>query len=269
MLKPNLISAKHGSLPCTEAIFILAAARWFVDHGAKVSIGDSPVFGSAKRVLGRLGLLEDLCFLGVDVRDFSASRKCMLPSGKQAAVAVDALECDLLVNLPRIKAHGQTCITLAVKNCFGCLAGLQKPWWHMAYGGPGGCFADLLVDLLSILPECLTLVDGIVAMEKTGPLNGVPKPLQIVAAGTNPVAIDTALLDVLSLSPDCSPLQQAAIRAEIIGCRVEDIVFPLLSPAAIQVFDFFTPKHLKPIRFNPFRFVWSTFRRKINGKKLI
>ncbi|NOQ46204.1 MAG: DUF362 domain-containing protein, partial [Desulfobulbaceae bacterium] len=161
LLKPNLISAKKGTLPCTEGAFLLAVARWFLDRGAVVSVGDSPAFGTTTSVLARLEYTDQLQKLGVGLVNFSRVRTVILPSGIQVGMAADALDCDLLVNLPRVKAHAQLRITLAVKNCFGCLAGLRKPWWHMMYGGKQGRFADLLVELLSILPDSLHLADGI------------------------------------------------------------------------------------------------------------
>jgi uncharacterized protein (DUF362 family) len=263
LLKPNLLSAKNGPLPCTEAAFILAAARWFIDAGARVAIGDSPAFGSATANLTRLGITQELAYLGVSLSDFTRTRRCTLASGVKAEVAEDALDCDLLVNMPRIKAHAQVRVTMAVKNCFGCLTGLQKPWWHMIHGGASGRFTDLLVQLLALLPETLTLVDGIRAMHRTGPMNGEPYPLRIIAAAKNPVAVDAALLFLLNIPAECSPLQQAAMNAAITGSRVEELSFPLSSPRDLRVSDFQVPADLNPVRFRPFSFVWSTMRRTV------
>ena len=263
MLKPNLISARHGKLPCTETAFILAVARWFVDHGARVAIGDSPAFGSATSVLARLEVLSELRSLDVSVSDFDQTRKVILSSGVSASMAVDALDCDLLVNLPRVKAHAQMRVTMAVKNCFGCLAGLNKPWWHMAYGGPSGRFAELLLELLTVLPECLSLVDGIRAMHVTGPMDGTSYPLGVVAAGLSPVAIDTALLSVLGVPLEHSSQHQGAARAGIPGAFPGNLSFPLSTPAELRVGDFLVPEQLNPVRFNPFAFCYSSLRRKL------
>ncbi|MCI5139594.1 MAG: DUF362 domain-containing protein, partial [Candidatus Electrothrix sp. AR1] len=107
LLKPNLISAKAGPLACTEGALILAVARWFIDQGARVGIGDSPAFGTASSVLKNLNLLEELAHLGVHVRSFKQGVPIELSGGGQAVLARAALECDLLVNIPRVKAHHQ------------------------------------------------------------------------------------------------------------------------------------------------------------------
>ncbi len=278
LLKPNLISAKSGHLPCTEGALILAVARWFIDQGARVSIGDSPAFGTATMVLNALGLIDELAALGVQIRNFNKARKVDLPGGGQAMLAQAALECDLLVNLPRVKAHALTRLTLAVKNCFGCLVGLHKAWWHMAYGGAGdgngedngAAFADRLVRIPLALPASVSIVDGIVAMHTTGPLNGVPYPLGLLAASTNPVAVDRVLHKILCVPPARSPLMAACQRAELIGADLSQLSFPLSRPQALQVSDFQVPTALNPVRFNPFRFLQSSIKRILmsNGKVL-
>ena len=261
LLKPNLITARNGPLPCTDGRILVAVARWFLEQGAQVVVGDSPAFGSARSVLAAIGALSALQSLGVTVVEFNRTQPLVLPCGHPAAMAAAAMECDLLVNLPRIKAHSQMRVTLAVKNYFGCVSGFQKPWWHMAHGGSNGRFAALLVDLLAVLPSSLSLVDGIVAMHRTGPVHGEPFALGVLAGGTNPVAIDTALLALLGIEPALCPLWGAACRAGIKGTAVTDLVFPLAAPTALGVQGFVVPDVLGPIRFNPFRFVKNTIKR--------
>jgi len=261
LLKPNLLSASLGPLPCTEASFILAAAHFFVASKAMVCIGDSPAFGSARSLLARLGILQELLYLGVTVSDFRRTREVELPAGIRARIACRALDCDLLVNMPRVKAHAQTRVTLAVKNCFGCLTGLQKPLWHMLHGGRQGSFARLLVELPQILPPVLTMVDGIRAMHCTGPMKGRPYPLKLVAAGWNPVAVDMALLNVLGIDYADSPLHLTARELKQPGSNFKEITFPLAHSQELAVDDFRVPGHLAPIRFRIFSFFSSSIKR--------
>ncbi len=261
LLKPNLITARHGVLPCTEPAFIVAAARWFVDRGCRVKIGDSPALGTATAALKTLGIAGELTALGVHITDFTRARDVSLAGGGTARVAVDALECDLLVNLPRVKAHAQTRFTLAVKNCFGCLVGMRKPWWHMAYGGRHGSFCDRLVQLLDVMADSVTLVDGITAMHKTGPIHGEPYPLHLMAAGTNPVAVDCALHHLLRLDPEKSPLLQACLAAGHAGAEFSQLQFPLAAPSEFPAPAFQFPEALIPIRFDPFHFIRSALKR--------
>lgn len=261
LLKPNLITARYGTLPCTDAQLIGAVGQWFSDHGARSAIGDSPAFGSARTVLTAIGAFPLLQKLAIPVVEFRRKREITLSSGHRAALAAEALDCDLLINLPKVKAHGQMRVTLAVKNYFGCVSGLHKPWWHMVHGGGKGRFAELLVELLRVLPAGCTVADGILAMHTTGPIHGSPYPLGVIAAGTNPVAIDTALLAVLGLSAGKSPLWLAAQRAALRGTDLAALEFPLARPAELAVADFIVPETLDPVRFDLVQFIRSALRR--------
>jgi len=261
LLKPNLISASHGPLACTESRFLIAVARWFIDQGARVSLGDSPAFGNSFSVLKRLGLIDALNKLGVRVCRLDRVKHVSLESGVKVGLAVQALEADLLVNLPRVKAHSQLRLTLAVKNYFGCLTGIRKPVWHMRYGGRHGLFADLLVELLPFFPESLSLVDGISAMHKTGPINGEEYKLGLIAGGTNPVAVDTALMAILGVDPYSCPLWRVCEKKGLGGVYLDSLFFPLQSPDELRVSDFLVPEELAPIRFDLLRFAVNSVKR--------
>lgn len=261
LLKPNLITARMGPLACTEGKFIVAAAKWFLDKGAVVSIGDSPAFGTTASVLSNLNISDVLHTLPITITNFGRVRNVCLPSGVKAGIATDALDCDLLINIPRVKAHAQLRVTLAVKNLFGCLAGMRKPVWHMIYGGCDGGFADHLVELLTILPDGVTLVDGITTMHKTGPITGQPYPLELVACSTNPVAVDRSMLAILGVKPEMSPLMNSCAIKGLVGADIDTLEYPVLHPEELSVDSFEVPDELHPIRFNPFRFVRGSIRR--------
>lgn len=261
LLKPNLITARMGTLACTEGKFVLAVAQWFLDHNAHVSIGDSPAFGTSTSVLRKMGIADALRKLPVSITDFKNVRTVTLSSGLCAGMAVDALDCDLLVNMPRVKAHAQLRVTLAVKNLFGCLVGMRKPLWHMVHGGKCSGFADHLVELLSVLPSGITIVDGITAMHQTGPIGGQSFPLGVVACSSNPVAIDRALLSVLGVAPEMSPLMESCIRKGLNGYDLNSLHFPLRTPEELGVDSFKVPGALNPVRFNPFNFLKGIARR--------
>ncbi len=233
----------------------------FKDLGARVSVGDSPAFGSAESVLRQIGILPALHKHSIPVVEFNHVRQVVLPSGIRAGIAAEALDCDLLVNLPRIKAHDQLRVTMAVKNVFGCIVGMRKPMWHMTHGGKEGGLESLIVELVSVLPDSITLADGITAMHRSGPMSGDPYDLGIAACATNPVALDRALLAVIGIKPERSSLMQACVRAGFNGTDLDALDFPLLDPSDVEVDDFIVPDELSPIRFNLFRFLKNNIRR--------
>lgn len=261
LLKPNLISSSGTGLACTHGQFIAAAAAWFLDHGARVRIGDSPAFGSAEKVCGKLGIGVALQGMNVELVEFATPVQKRLAGGMTVAVAREALDCDLLVGLPKVKAHNQMYVTLAVKNIFGIVKGMNKAMLHMIHGGDHRHFGGIILDLLDILPPHLHLADGIVAMHTSGPLDGSPLPLYCIAAAKSPVAMDTALLDALELDCRRSPLWLEAAARKLAGSEGGTIGYPVLIPQHFFGSGFVAPASLNPVRFSLLRFCRGMMKR--------
>jgi len=262
LLKPNLLSGRSTEhLACTHPLLVSAVAEWFVEQGAFVSIGDSPAFGTAKGVMRTTGIEKALAGLPVARINFDQSVPVRLAGGVKVNVATAVLECDMLINLPRVKAHSQFYMTLAVKNYFGAVVGFQKPVWHLCYGDRVEMFASHLVDLLAVLPGGLTFIDGIVAMHGTGPVSGQPYSLGLLGGALNPVSVDTALLKVLGLDFNKSAVWRECAKRNLAGSDPDILDFPLLKPAEFKTGGFRTPSILKPVSFNPLRMMASGCKR--------
>ncbi|MDP2753306.1 MAG: DUF362 domain-containing protein [Nitrospirota bacterium] len=262
LLKPNLVSAvRNKALACTRPEVVAAVAEWFLDQGAKVRVGDSPAFGTALGVMNACGIGAALKGLPVTMVNFEEPQPVRLASGLSVGVARAVGECDLLVNLPKIKAHGQLYLSLAVKNYFGSVVGFRKPWLHARYGDIDNRFEGMLVDLLAVLPAGITLADGIEAMHGDGPVAGKPFPLHLLAGGLNPVALDTALIAVLGLPPEASPVWRECQRRNLAGSNLRELSFPLARPEEVAVQGFQAPFRLKPVSFHPWRLLRGAIKR--------
>lgn len=261
LLKPNLISGGGDDLSCTHKEFIGGVAAWFLDHGAKVRIGDSPAIGSGASVCEKRGITKTLAGMGVEQVDFADSVRKTLSGGVSVNVSRAALECDFFVNLPKVKAHKQMYVTMAVKNIFGIVKGINKAMLHMTHGGSHERFSEIILDLVELLPPSLHLADGIVAMHCSGPLDGIPLQLNCVGGSTCPVALDTALLELLELEKYKSPLWKIAAKRKLEGSDVDKISFPALSPSDFSGRNFETSEILHAIRFNPFGFLYGIAKR--------
>lgn len=262
LLKPNLVSAvRNKGLACTHPEVVAAVAEWCLDQGAKVRVGDSPAFGSALGVMAACGISAALKGLPVPLINFEAVRAVRLASGLFVGIARAVGECDLLVNLPKIKAHGQLYLSLAVKNYFGAVVGFRKPWLHARHGDIGNRFEGMLVDLLDVLPGGITVADGVVAMHEDGPVSGTPFPLHLLAGGLNPVAVDTALLGVLGLPPQKSPVWRECQRRNLAGSNLQELSFPLARPEEVAVHGFQPPVRLRPVSFHPWRLLLGAMKR--------
>ncbi|MHB1379922.1 MAG: DUF362 domain-containing protein [Desulfurivibrionaceae bacterium] len=262
LLKPNLVSAvRNKGLACTRPEVVAAVAEWFLDQGATVRVGDSPAFGTAVGVMAACGITAALKGLPVAMVNFEKAQPVRLASGLSVGVARAVGECDLLVNLPKIKAHGQLYLSLAVKNYFGAVVGFRKPWLHARHGDIDNRFEALLVDLLAVLPGGITLADGVEAMHADGPVAGKPFPLHLLAGGLNPVALDTALIAVLGLPPQASPVWRECCRRNLAGSTLMELSFPLARPEEVAAQGFQAPSRLRPVSFHPWRLLLGTVKR--------
>ncbi len=260
LLKPNLVAASQPYDPaCTDPRFVRAAAELVLDHNGRPVIGDSPAFAPAARVMARCGMDELLAGLGVRVVEFTPGPVRTTATGIRVRIARQAAECDLVLNLPKVKAHGQLLVTLAVKNLFGVVAGMRKPWLHMRLGDRG--LPRLLAGLPSILPPILTLCDGITAMHHTGPTGGEPLALGLAAAGADPVAVDTALLAGLGIPPERSPVWRVCRDLGLPGTRLAGIDFPCHHPGELRLPRFVVPETCAPIRFSATGLVRGALKR--------
>lgn len=261
LLKPNLISSRGPGLACTHPVFLAAVALWFHEQGAKLSVGDSPAFGTTSSVMARQGMTAMLASLPVKRIHFQTPVARQLDCGVTVDIAAEALECDLLVNLPKLKAHGQMYLTGAVKNFFGLVVGMRKAMIHMRQGASHRQFAEVVLALHQLLPAHLSLVDGVEAMHRSGPLDGDLLKLGCLGGSQCPVALDTGLLELLELDRCRSPLWLIAMEHGYQGARPEEIRYPMLVPADFQGSGFVAPEALKPIRFNPLRLLAGAVRR--------
>jgi len=263
VLKPNLIAAGAPLHACTHAGFVAAVAAWFLDHGCHVVVGDSPAFGRAVTVAERQGLVRALRGMNVRIVEFTSVCRRRLPCGISVGVAAEALDCDLLVNLPKIKAHDQMYVTMAVKNIFGIVTGMRKPWLHMRYGDTPLVFARIILELLGLTPNSVTIADGIEVMHRHGPIHGEPLALGCVACARSAAALDTAMLALLELDSGRSPLWRVAAEDNLPGSRLSGIEFPMLTPSDFAGSGFVAPEVLTPIRFRPVRYVMNSIRRAV------
>jgi uncharacterized protein (DUF362 family) len=261
-LKPNLLSAR-GGLACTHPEFLLALAELFVEYGAHVTVGDSPAFGKAASVLRALKVDGHLQRRGVAIVDFETVNRIRLGCGVNIGIAAETQLCDYFINIPKLKAHNQMYVTLAVKNIFGIVQGVRKSMLHMQYGNAPSLFSAIILDLLDLLPPHFSFLDGIVAMNNQGPVHGSPLHFGCIAFSQDAVALDTAVLLALRLSPEKSPLWREAQKRRYPGTVPDNLFFPMLRPEAFHGISFSPPSELSPIRFNPFRFMWNNVKRTV------
>ncbi len=261
VVKPNLLRVQSHGLCCTHPEVIRAAVLYARDHGAIVTVGDSPAFGSALRVAGGIGLVEALQGLDVPVVTLDDPVVHTLPSGIRVHIARRALECDAVLNVPRLKAHCQMRLTLAVKNMFGCVSGVHKALAHAKHGERENRFVSMLVELGQVLPPTSALLDGIVAMHRTGPSGGSPFALGLLGASQSCVALDTSIYGILGMCSEEVPIWKELQQRNHPEAFLSGIHLPLDALEDFDASGFRLPQVLDAVSFRPGVLLRSMVRR--------
>lgn len=114
-------------------------------------------------------------------------------------VAKPAVDCDVLVSLPKMKTHMLTKYTGAVKNFYGVIPGSGKAAIH-SLAPTEESFSHAVVDIYSALKPGLAVMDGIVGMEGEGATNGTPIESKVIISSQDCVALDAVTSEVMGFS---------------------------------------------------------------------
>lgn len=204
LLKPNLVRAcKPGAPTHTNPQVFRAVAELALECGARVKAGDSPGLGSARKVAENAGIAPVADEMGIEIIEFTPRDIfCEERRFKKLTIAAELLDADVVINLPRLKTHGQMLLTAAVKNLFGAVVGPRKFEWHYRAGENKLAFARMIYEICMAVRPALHILDAVVAMDGLGPTSGRPNPTGFLAAGTDPVAIDAVMMRVLGRAPE-------------------------------------------------------------------
>jgi len=236
-LKPNvLIGTDPDKGVTTHPSIFKAIAKLFIDAGATVNYGDSPSFRGSEINMRKCGLKDVADDLGLQLSDFDNGRTIEHKDAllnRFFLIANGALDTDGIVSLPRLKTHGLTRLTGAVKNQFGCIPGIYKGQFHVKMPDPYK-FGTMLVDLTAFLRPRLYIMDGIMAMEGNGPRSGTLKKIGVLLFSADPIALDSIACKLIDLDPEYVPTSKPGEAAglgtyhyeniEIIGESVEPFI---------------------------------------------
>jgi uncharacterized protein (DUF362 family)/NAD-dependent dihydropyrimidine dehydrogenase PreA subunit len=237
VLKPNvLIGSNPEKCVCTHPFVFRAAGTVLKEAGVELSYGDSSGFGGCQTNMKRGGFKQVADELGIRMADFNKGKsvahdKALLNTSFVLANGV--IEADGLVSVSKLKSHGLTRLTGAIKNQFGCIPGIRKGQFHIKMADPYE-FATMLVDLNTLIRPRLYMMDGIMAMEGNGPRSGKPKKLGVLLFSSDPVALDAIACKIIDLDPTYVPTSEPGERAglgtfhyqniELVGDKLESFI---------------------------------------------
>ncbi|HIH86471.1 MAG TPA: DUF362 domain-containing protein [Methanosarcinales archaeon] len=246
LLKPNagrIATADSGIT--TNPQVVAAAIDAFLEAGASVAVGESPITGvktmEAFEATGIASVARDRNCPLIDM-DARQPIHVIIEDGvalQSLKVCPEVLEHDVVVSIPVMKTHMHTVVTLAVKNMKGCLWRRTKVDLHML--APIKDLNDkplniAIADTASVLRPHLSIIDGTTGMEGLGPSAGQAKKLDLVVAGIDPLAVDAVACSLMGLNAEDVPhLRICAER----GYGVIDISKIQVNPARWH--DFISP----------------------------
>ncbi len=237
LLKPNLL---FGDRPdkgvITHPMVLQAVGEVFKEAGAKLFYGDSPGIGKPGRAAKKAGYTRVAEVLDMQLADFHTGVIVSFPGAllaKQLVLAAGALEADGIVSISKMKTHGFTRITGAVKNQFGCIPGLRKAEYHVKMPDVYD-FSRVCVDINRYLKPRLYIMDGIVAMEGNGPSGGELVSMKVLLFSADPVALDAVCCRLIDLDPGFVPTSKIGKEGglgtytpgeiEIVGDKIEGLI---------------------------------------------
>jgi uncharacterized protein (DUF362 family) len=261
LLKPNLLTAGRLGKECiTRPELVYCVAQLVQEAGGKPFFGDSPAFGSAMGVAKANGYLPMMEELNLPIVEFHGQRyETASVAFNHLRLCKEAMEADVVINLPKLKSHMQLTLTMGVKNLFGCVPGKMKAWWHMEAGKDEKRFGEMLVETARAIDPDLTILDGIIGHQGNGPSGGEPRELNVLGASSDVFALDRSIVEILNVDPAVVPTVAASKRLGLVG-ELADIQFPHLRPMELQVMDWKLPDALMSIDFGMPRVIKSTFK---------
>lgn len=208
LIKPNiLMEKKPEECVTTHPSIIRSVIRQVKKAGGIPLVGDSPggaicgidkvldITGIKKTVLSEGGEIINFETEGIDKIDTDFN---FLP---HYYISHIVKEVDVIINLPKLKTHGLTKYTGAIKNMFGIVPGMHKPNVHR-YAPKIKDFSEVIVDIFTRAVPVLNIMDAVYGMEGNGPSAGIPRFMGYIIAGTDAVALDAVCSYMIGYNVD-------------------------------------------------------------------
>ena len=208
LIKPNFVEPDAQGLINTHPAVIRAARESFLRLGAKaVIIGEGPGHErdtegivEGLRLRNYVGPLEKV-FVDLNTDEVSeVPTRTHASKLKNLCLPKTVLGADFVVSMPKMKTHHWVGATLSLKNMFGIVPGNCYGWPKNVLHWAG--ISRSILDINSTVRPDFAIVDGIVAMEGNGPIQGVPKAVGVLVLGDDPVAVDATCARIMGLRPE-------------------------------------------------------------------
>ncbi|MBC8203895.1 DUF362 domain-containing protein [bacterium] len=243
LLKPNLLAPRSPEKAVTtHPAVVQAVIELVLDCGGKPFIGDSPGVSASAGLWRETGMSELAEKFDIELINFNSQPLTEYEiRGNRYYLSRTALECDLMINLPKLKTHALTLYTGAVKNMFGCLPGFQKGIWHRR-APKSDQFSQVVVDIFSAFKPGINIMDGITAMEGEGPSNGKARDVGVLIASDDAPALDAIASGIIGFKRE-EVFTTVFAQARGFSPGLDDTVLTGSNPQDIIIPDFRLPNN--------------------------
>src|SRR5713226_909132 len=246
VLKPNFVAGRSAETGSTTSFALLkAVAEEVIACGAEAVLCEMPGTEFDREATYTMLGVEQFCaanrirILRLDPEGNEEDWIEVRPAGAKKLHRFHIpriLNEACLINLPVLKTHVVSIMTLGMKNPMGILPRPDRRAMHTF--GIDQCIVDMN---LGIKPA-LTIVDGSMGQDGEGPLYGDKADLQVLVAGRDNLAVDLTCCQLVGVKPRDVPHLKLAL---------EQIGRPLIEGEVGVIKKFRLPK-VKPL----YRFVF-------------
>jgi len=195
LLKPNFVA------PFPDATTNLNLLSEVIDRvrmcGGEAIIGESSGFefntGKTFELLGlhQFSKEKDIKIINFDEGEFCTEKADNLT----LKIPKIFFECDKLINIPKLKMHSVTTVSLALKNLVGAVHRDTRRMIHVTNLSKG------IISINKILRPDITIVDGLGFLSKRA-VFGEKRDANYLIAGRTSIAVDIACCGMLGIDPE-------------------------------------------------------------------
>ncbi len=240
VVKPNIAFHKdpYGAIN-TDPKVLNAVLKILKEYTNRVIVVESDSTSNYAEVRAeQSGLMEvirrnDAVFINL-------SRDDVVPvtvAGRTLRLPKTVVNATYFVNVPKLKTHENTVITVALKNMFGVLPEKNKAVFYHPI------LEDVIPLVNAACRQDLIVVDGIIAMEGRGPIAGSPVKMGIIMSGRDPVTVDSVAAHIMGFNPKkikiITKTHELGLgevdleKIEVVGTPIEEVARKFRAPRSI------------------------------------
>ena len=232
-LKVNCLGPYREELAITtNPIFLKAVIELVKEKTLNILVGDNPASRDIIFCLKKNGMYDVICEENVKVFNPLEQVEIINNDAKNFRsfmVSKQIVECDYLINIPKLKTHALTYFTCAQKNLFGLIYGLNKSSWHVKAPTPLD-FANAIADLYGAIIDhfgkdhIINICDAIDCLEGEGPgPSGSKCFVGAVLAANDALALDKVAIEVAGLDYNSYALGKGLVNTNYGETNLDNI----------------------------------------------